>query len=120
MIEGSGLRKLAEDASRCAILHAEGTTIYRHDGKGADLFEHRFPGITDLIRVVDRSNEWEMQENLEIAAGTPGVLDLFIKLKARLSAAGTQTARTRDTIEDALTKPMKMALAERNDLQLRW
>jgi hypothetical protein len=110
--KGISLHELVERSGRCAIVDRNGSTVYRNDRKGGELFERRFPGISEIVRVVESSKEYEIAATVEAGIGTPAILDFLLKVKASLSTVGKRGSREHDAVTTALTAPLKMALAE--------
>jgi hypothetical protein len=110
--KGTGLQELFERSGRCAIVDRNGSTVYRNDRKGGELFERRFPGISEIVRVVESSKEHEITAAIEAGIGTPAIVDFLLKAKASLSGVGKRGCREQDVVTSVLSAPLKMALAE--------
>jgi hypothetical protein len=109
---GVELDELFRRAAKCAIIDRAGTTTYRNDNKGSELFERRFPGVQEIVRVVEASKERELHGAAEAAVGTPAVLEFFLKVKGSLGVIGRRSKLERETVTNALSEPLRMALAE--------
>ena len=86
--------------------------MYRNDRKGGELFERRFPGIREIVRIVESSKEYEIAATLEAGIGTPAIVDFLLKVKASLTGVGKRGSREQDVVTSVLSAPLKMALAE--------
>ena len=107
-----GLQELIDRGGRSAIVDRNGSTVYRNDRKGSELFERRFPGVRDIMHVLESTRESEISAAVEAAAGTPAILDFLLRVKASLGGMSKRGSHERDAVTTALNSPLKMALAE--------